>query len=451
MSEKPVREETPVPGEDGGSRHSRDEFLKRGAAATAALAGGSVFFGASSKAAAGIRARNRRAQVSGEISVRYWGAGIERTAWDNRIKYFNSRYPNVKVTPQLLTRNGYDEFPALLTQIAAGNPPDVIRVLNFQPTQLVAQGDVLLPLDDFIKGEPNFWADFTATARKGARVGARTYAIPQNGEPYVLYYNADAFKKAGLTPPPALIKQGRWNQNTFRDAARKLKANAGVRYGAAFETWNYDVFIFMGGGRVLNAQLQPIIDRGSSPRTLQFLADMIKEGTSPSPDVASGSYVNFFQTNQLGMYISGSWWGKYMPPVIKNSFQWGAVRMPSFWGKVGSKYELDSLSISKDSKNPEAAWAFIKTVTDPRGQTLWTLAATPTRNSVLNSATFRKDKVVPAVVEMIRYSTFTPFTKVGQAVDTASITELAPMWLGQETAAKATRDAAAALRKALSK
>ena len=91
------------------------------------------------------------AAVAGEIDVRYWGAGIERTAWDNRIKYFNSKYPNVKVNKQLLTKNGYDEFPALLTQIAAGNAPDVIRVLNFQPTQLVTQGDVLLPLDDFIK------------------------------------------------------------------------------------------------------------------------------------------------------------------------------------------------------------------------------------------------------------------------------------------------------------
>lgn len=429
---------------------TREDFLRRGAIATATLAGGSAFFGASSKAGAAIRGRNKRSRVSGEITVRYWGAGIERTAWDNRIKYFSSKYPNVRVNKQLLTKNGYDEFPALLTQIAGGNAPDVIRVLNFQPTQLVAQGNALLPLDAFISQESDFWNDFTATARRGAKVGSKTYAIPQNGEPYVLFYNADAFKKAGLVPPPSLIKQGKWNQNTFREAARKLKESAGMKYGAAFETWNYDVFVFMGGGRVLNPKQQPLIDKGTAPRTLQFLADMIKEGTSPSPDVASGSYVNFFQTNQLGMYISGSWWGKYMPPVIKNSFQWGAVRMPSFWGSVGSKYELDSLSISKDSKNPEAAWAFVKTVTDRRGQTLWTLAATPTRSSVLNSAAFRKDKVVPAVVEMIKYATFTPFTKVGQAVDTASITELSSMWLGKETAAKATKDAAAALRKALS-
>jgi ABC-type glycerol-3-phosphate transport system substrate-binding protein len=427
--------------------HSRDEFLKRSVFTVAALAGGGSLF--SGKAAAAIRARNKRAAVSGEISVRYWGAGIERTAWDNRIKYFNSKYPNVKVNRQLLTKNGYDEFPALLTQIAAGNAPDVIRVLNFQPTQLVTQGNVLLPLDDFIKGEPDFWSDFTATARSGAKVGGKTYAIPQNGEPYVLFYNVDAFKKAGLASPPTLIKQGKWNQDTFRNAAHKLVQTGGVAYGAAFETWNYDVFIFMGGGHVLDAAHAPEIDKGTSPKTLQFLADMIKENSSPSPEVSSGSYVNFFQTQQLGMYLSGSWWGKYMPPVIKDSFQWGAVRMPSFWGKIGSKYELDSLSIAKDAKNPEAAWAFVKTVTDRKGQTLWTLAATPTRTSVLNSATFRKDKVVPAVVEMIKYSTFTPFTKVGQAVDTACITALAPMWLGQKTAAQATKDAATALRKAV--
>ena len=43
-------------------------------------------------------------------------------------------------------------IPAV-TQIAAGHAPDVIRVLNYQPTQLVAQGNALLNLDEMIKND----------------------------------------------------------------------------------------------------------------------------------------------------------------------------------------------------------------------------------------------------------------------------------------------------------
>src|SRR5215210_2373283 len=106
-------------GDAGRDRASRAAFLRRGAAVAAAV-GGSAYLAPSSLAATRSRARAARARVEGAISVRFWGAGGERTAWFERIEYFESRYPNVTVKPQLLTKNGYDEFPALLTQIASG-------------------------------------------------------------------------------------------------------------------------------------------------------------------------------------------------------------------------------------------------------------------------------------------------------------------------------------------
>ena len=62
---------------------------------------------------------------------------------------WSEKYPDVEVQFEPLARNGYEEYPQLLTRIAGGNAPDVIRVLNFQPTQLVSEGDALLPLDDY--------------------------------------------------------------------------------------------------------------------------------------------------------------------------------------------------------------------------------------------------------------------------------------------------------------
>ena len=201
------------------SRQTREQFLRRAGAAGAAIAAGGAYAGLASGAAAARHGRNARAAVSGEVSIRYWGQGPERVAWQKRIDYFKSRYANVKVKQQLLEKNGYEEFPALLTQIAGGNAPDVIRVLNFQPTQLVEQGDALMPLDQFIASDKTFTKnDFVPNVWNGGKVNGKQYAIPQNGEPYGLFYNADLFAKAGIPDPWKQYNAGTWTQNRFRDA-----------------------------------------------------------------------------------------------------------------------------------------------------------------------------------------------------------------------------------------
>jgi fructooligosaccharide transport system substrate-binding protein len=382
------------------------------------------------------------------VNVRYWGQGPERVAWANRIKYFNSKYPNVKVVSQLLQKNGYDEFPALLTQIAAGHAPDVIRVLNFQPTQLVAQGNALMALDEFIKNDKTLNVpDFVPVGWQAGKVNGKQYAIPQNVEPYNVHYNKDAFTKAGLKDPWQQYNAGTWNQDSFRTAAQALQQKAGQKFGAAWESWNYDVMVFMGGGKVLSPGLKPVVEDQPTPKTLQFFSDLVnKDKSAPDPNVPSGNWLQYFTQQQLGMYLSGSWWAKYMPKV---PFAWDSAPLPTVFGHLGSKIEMDALSISAQTKNPEAAWAFVRTVTDPKGLELWVLVATPARTSTQKTKAFLSNPHVKATVLMLKHSTFTPFTKVGAAVDNACITAFDPMWLGKETAAAACGNAAKALTKAI--
>ena len=432
----------------GSGGQTREQFLKRAGAGAAVLFAGSGFAGLGASARAARHGRNARAAVSGTVTVRYWGQGPERVAWANRIKYFSAKYPNVKVVSQLLQKNGYDEFPALLTQIAAGHAPDVMRVLNYQPTQLVAQGNALMPLDDFIKNDKTLDVpDFVPVAWAAGKVGGKQFAVPQNGEPYNVHYNKDAFAKAGIKDPWAQHAAGTWNEQSFKAAAKALQEKAGVKFGAAWESWNYDVFVFMGGGKILDPKLKPLIQTQPSPKALQYFSDMINtDKTAPDPNVPSGNWLQYFTQQQLGMYLSGSWWAKYMPKV---PFQWDSAPLPKFFGHLASKLELDALSISSQTKNPEAAWAFVRTVTDPKALVLWTAVATPSRTSTLRTRAFLSNPHVKATVVMLKYSTFTPFTKAGAAVDTACTTALSPMWLGKQTAAVATSNAASALTKAL--
>ena len=72
----------------------------------------------------------------------------------------------------------------------------------------------------------------------------------------------------------------------------------------------------MGGGKILDPKLKPLIQAQPSPKTLQYFSDMVNtDKTAPDPNVPSGNWLQYFTQQQLGMYLSGSWWAKYMPKV----------------------------------------------------------------------------------------------------------------------------------------
>jgi multiple sugar transport system substrate-binding protein len=386
--------------------------------------------------------------IGGEITLWAWGAGLEGEKIQERIAYFKGKYPNVTVNWEPLAANGYEEYPQLLARFAAGNAPDVMRVLNFQPTQLVAEGEALLQLDDYIArdAEELNMGDFIPTTVQGAMVDGKMYGLPDNTEPYVIYYNRDAFNAAGLDDPQALFQAGEWNEEAFTASIDALIAN-GMRFGASFESWNYDTFCFMGGGTILNENFEATIDQGASPEMLGYFAKLIQDGKSPSPVVAGGTHLEAFRNQQTGMYLMGPWWYGALAGTV--DFDYDVTALPSFNGVRAGKLELGSLSISSQSKNPEAAWAFAKTVTDTRGLEIWSAVATPTRRSALEVAGFNDVQWKKDAVAMVEAGTWTPFTTQGFAVDSAAGAALDLLWAGEATAEEATADAATRITEAL--
>ncbi len=445
----------------GSSRLSRRGFiglsaaLAAGAAATACSPSGassesSVAAATSGAApATGGSSAAPATDISGEISLWAWGAGPEGVAINDQIAYFNTIYPNVKVNWEPLAKNGYEEYPQLLTKIASGNPPDVMRVLNYQPTQLVAEGAALMSLDDLIANDPTIdIGDFLESSLKGCMVDGKTYALPNNAEPYVIYYNVDAFKAAGLPDPQEQFNAGSWDQAAFDTAIDTLRSKAGMRFGIAFESWTYDNECFMGGGTVLSPELSPTINTGASPQMLDYFAKLVADGKAPNPVVGGGAHLEAFKAGQVGMYLMGPWWHGSLEADAK--FAFNVTGLPAFNGVTSCKIENNPLAIASGSKNPEAAWAFLKTITDTQGQVIWSAVGTPCRKTALEEAGFLSTPWKKDVVAMLDKGTFTPYTTSGAAVDTAASAALDPLWAGKETAQVATDNAAKAISSALS-
>ena len=251
------------------------------------------------------------------MTVRYWGQGPERVAWAKRIKYFNVAVPEREgQVSQLLQKNGYDEFPALLTQIAAGHAPDVMRVLNYQPTQLVAQGNALMPLDDLIKNDKTLDVpDFVPVAWAAGKVDGKQFAVPQNGEPYNVHYNKDAFAKAGIKDPWAQYKAGTWNEQSFKQPPRRCRRRQGQvrRRLGVVELRRVRVHGRRQGARRRGGK--PLIQTPAVAEDAPVLRrhDQRRTRLRPTRTCRRATGCQYFTQQQLGMYLSGAWWAKYMP------------------------------------------------------------------------------------------------------------------------------------------
>jgi alpha-glucoside transport system substrate-binding protein len=178
----------------------------------AAACGSATASSSSSSASASGSSGGGSTSISGNISVMAVWSGAEQKAFQQVLNGFMAKYPNVKVT---FTSAG-DQLPTVLaTAVAGGNPPD-IAVLP-QPglmVQFVNKG-ALKPID-FAKGvvQQNFSPDWV----KLGTVNGHLYGLFFKGaNKSTVWYNVQAFKNAGITPPTT------WDQ--LLADAKTLKAS----------------------------------------------------------------------------------------------------------------------------------------------------------------------------------------------------------------------------------
>ncbi|HWT91676.1 MAG TPA: ABC transporter substrate-binding protein [Solirubrobacteraceae bacterium] len=146
--------------------------------------------GASASAASG-------GEVKGAVS--FLTASTQKPVWDSAKADFEKANPGVKLNIQ------YVPFvqigSTVRTQVAAGNPPDVILT---QPGSSQLQGVVSLArmqgLADL--GEQPWTESIIKETRPGVQVDGKTYGWPVQGVPSGIIYSKSAFEKAGITEIP---------------------------------------------------------------------------------------------------------------------------------------------------------------------------------------------------------------------------------------------------------
>ncbi|MBI3973024.1 MAG: extracellular solute-binding protein [Chloroflexi bacterium] len=125
---------------------------------------------------------------------------------DRIIADFNAKHPNVKAEHQRLPAGPGKLHEDLMVVLAAGSPPDVTMQWRGAMPAFAAKGS-LVALDPFIRRDKFDTSIYYENELRSSQFLGKTYLLPAaaSGAWYLLFYNRDHFREAGLdeNKPPA--------------------------------------------------------------------------------------------------------------------------------------------------------------------------------------------------------------------------------------------------------
>ncbi|MGW7577882.1 ABC transporter substrate-binding protein [Streptomyces sp. NPDC054765] len=302
-----------------------------------------------------------------------WSTPGERKALDDSVARFERQHRNitVKVVPDVT-----DETMNQALRAGGDDAPDVVSSFTTNNVGQNCSSGMWVDLDPFLKKTgvdkekvfPKTLLDYT-------RAEGKQCALPLLADSYGLYYNKDAFKKAGIARPPHTMSELK------RDAIRLTRR---TRDGS------YQQVGFMPGFRLYQnspdrmfAQWGPTyFDRNGKARlaeepaskefftTVRELADA-QGGYGPLEKFRTTfgdemSTQNAFLTQKLAMHMDGEWRG-LMLRRAKARFAWGTAPMPVPDDRAdtyGRGYLTGTVAgIAHSSRHQNAAWELVKFLT----------------------------------------------------------------------------------------
>src|SRR5882724_3016333 len=275
-------------------------------------------------------------RAQSRVQVEFWhglaqplGGLLEKIATD-----FNAAQTQYQVNPSF--KGSYPEtMVGAIAAFRAGNAPHIVQMFEVGTATMMSARGAVKPVYELMREtgvafDPNAYVP----AVKGyySLPDGRMVSMPFNSSTTIMFYNKDAFKKAGLDPakPP----------QTWPDliaAAKKIKAAnaAPCAFTTAWPTWaQFEQFSAIhdvplatkaNGMAGLDAELK--INSPLHAKHVQALMDMQKEGTFKygGRDAAGDA---LFPSGECAMIHASS--GLRARILREAKFEWGAAMLP-YW------------------------------------------------------------------------------------------------------------------------
>jgi ABC-type glycerol-3-phosphate transport system substrate-binding protein len=236
----------------------------------------------------------------------------------------------------------------------------------------IAFFNYLRPLDDYLKKDPSFAKDYVPGLFKDGPADfyqGKPVGVPYAMDAYGVFYRTDLFKKAGVTANwqtwPQLLATAKKLQNQLPAGVAPIS----FAFGAPEQV----PAIFVGAykGNYLNSTGKWEVERGPAVGALELTQEILKLGPKNALGLSIDEANAEFLQGKAAILIG---WPSFVRAALNDPKQ----------SKIGKNWALAyfpgpgfvwisnwNLSISKLSKNPDAAWEWIKAYVNPQNGKEW--------------------------------------------------------------------------------
>jgi ABC-type glycerol-3-phosphate transport system substrate-binding protein len=274
------------------------------------------------------------------------------------VDQFQKLHPEYDVKVEYIT--GDDISVALAAQAAAGTLPDVTFTADLYVVPF-AKGGISVDMEPLAKADPNFdLSDVYENMLALSKVdGKGLYMIPSSYDVVTMYYNKSLFAAAGAPLP---TKDSTWDE--IINSCKMIKDKTGnycIPYTAQKWWAVYVPWIVGYGGKILSDDGKTALL--SSPETLaglQAYTDMwTKDGIGQPSDFDAGGDCWLVGKCALQLHIPSIM--QATRALDPQPFEWDTEVIPTFpSGQKVTGMGTYGFSITKDAKDPQIAWDFIK-------------------------------------------------------------------------------------------
>lgn len=303
--------------------------------------------------------------TSGPITI-WYSTNEQEIAWAEAVvEAWNAEHPDEQVTAAAIP-SGKSSEDAIGAAITAGNTPCL--VYNTAPAAVPAfqkQGGLVNISKTFDDGE-SFVTERSGDAADGFRSpDGDLYQVPWKANPFMLYYNKEAFTAAGLDAEnPELA--------TYDDvlAAAKAIKDAGAADFALYPPASgdytnalfdfYPFFLANSGGTQLVSDGKAAFTSDEGMETLEFWKTLYGEGYSSAEAYSGDAWAGPFADGVAAMGIAGPWGAA----AFDGKVDYGIVPLPTAEGTAAEETytfgDSKNVGLYTSCENKQTAWDFVK-------------------------------------------------------------------------------------------
>ncbi len=317
------------------------------------------------------------------------------------VEEFNNSQDRIKLVIEFVVNEQASD--QLKTQVAAGNPPDIVGPVG-QSGVNTFEG-LFLDLEPHLARTNYDWNDFNEGSINAYRLEEGTYGIPFAIFPSMIYYNRDLFDEAGLDYPPHEYGEpyadgDPWTVEKLEELSMKLTVDANgndanspdfdpeeiVQFGfhtqwtlprgEATALFGADSLVDESGNAVISDRWRDAFHwYYDGIHTKHFMPNQTYQD---SELLAAG---NVFNSGNVAMAHVHLWYTCCLGEVEN----WDMAAIPTYneAGDVTSKLHADTFRIFESSKHPEEAFEVMTwLVGDAAGDLLQIYGGMPARQSI---------------------------------------------------------------------